>query len=459
MKKSMQDNCGIFAIYDNAPCAYEIFQGIDFLQHRGQEYCGIATFNGQVSQITHHGKVLNSFTDQDLENLPGTWGIGHVSLKERQPVKWQSLHGEIAVAFSGNIINDQELIREMMSRGMAFWRGYNVELISKIFLEQPDPVAGFTALAEKINGAYSVVILSRDGIYATRDIYGFRPLILGQGNGKFAVSSESRALLNLDLEVVRDVRPGEIVLINAQGFTTLGQLKSPRRAYCAFEWAYTASIDSVMEGLWVLQARNNLGARLAQRDLDEGGLEADLVAPVPMSGIGHAIGYHMRSSLNFQEVFLYNRYADRSYTQSTQMAREKMAKRKLAVLHHAVKGKRIVLCDDSIVRGTQILNKVLDLKRAGAREVHVRVACPPLMYPCDFGISTRTYEELMGRKYQYRGDIISLEQLRDLEHWVASQIGADSVKYNSLAAFVDALGIPQENLCLKCWDGIRPTEI
>jgi amidophosphoribosyltransferase len=213
-----------------------------------------------------------------------------------------------------------------------------------------------------------------------------------------------------------------------------------------------------MEGLWVLEARNNLGARLAQRDLDEGGLNADLVAPVPMSGIGHAIGYHMRSRLNFQEVFLYNRYADRSYTQSTQLARERMAKRKLSVLHHAVRDQRIVLCDDSIVRGTQILNKVLDLKRAGAREVHVRVACPPLMYPCDFGISTRTYEELMGRKYQYRGDIISLEQLRDLEHWVASRIGADSVKYNSLEAFVDALGIPQEHLCLKCWDGIRPTE-
>jgi amidophosphoribosyltransferase len=302
------------------------------------------------------------------------------------------------------------------------------------------------------------VILTRDGIYATRDIYGFRPLILGQGQGKYAVSSESRALQNLDLTVVRDVRPGEIVLINSQGFTTLGQLNSPRRAYCAFEWAYTASIDSVMEDLWVLEARNNLGARLAQRDQDEGGLKADLVAPVPMSGIGHAIGYHMRSHLNYQEVFLYNRYADRSYTQSNQVAREEMAKRKLSVLHHAVKDKRIILVDDSIVRGTQILNKVMDLKRAGAREVHVRVACPPLMYPCDFGISTRTYEELMARKYQFRGDIISVEQLRALEHWVAGQIGADSVKYNSLEAFVDALGIPQANLCLKCWDGIRPTE-
>jgi amidophosphoribosyltransferase len=281
---------------------------------------------------------------------------------------------------------------------------------------------------------------------------------MGQDQGKFAISSESRALHNLGFEVIRDVRPGEIVLMNSQGFNTIGQLDSPRRAYCAFEWAYTASIDSVMEGLWVLEARNNLGAKLAQRDFEEGGLDADLVAPVPMSGIGHAIGYHKRSRLNFQEVFLYNRYADRSYTQSTQIAREKMAKRKLSVLHHAVKNNRIVLCDDSIVRGTQILNKVMDLKRAGAREVHVRVACPPLMYPCDFGISTRTYSELMARQYQYRGNILSLEQLRDLEHWVAGRIGADSVKYNSLQAFVNALGIPREHLCLNCWDGISPTE-
>ncbi len=458
--KSVLDNCGVFALYSTEaePCAYDIFQGIDFLQHRGQEYCGIATFNGQVNQVTHHGKVLNSFTDRELEHLSGAWGIGHVSLKERQPVKWQSHLGETAVAFSGNIINAEELMREMMARGKAFWRGYNVEVISKIFLEQSDPVAGLIDLAGKVKGAYSLVILTRDGIYAARDVYGFRPLILGQGQGKFAVSSESRALQNLDLEVVRDVRPGEIILINGRGFTTLKQLPSPRRAHCAFEWAYTASIDSVIDGLYVLQARNNLGARLAQRDQEEGGLAADLVAPVPMSGIGHAIGYHMRSRLNFQEVFLYNRYADRSYTQATQVAREKMAKRKLSVLHHAVRGKRIILCDDSIVRGTQIMHKVQDLKRAGAREVHVRVACPPLMYPCDFGISTRTYEELMARRYQYQGDITSLDQLRDLENWVAGRIGADSVKYNSLDAFVDALGLPKDHLCLKCWDGLRPTE-
>lgn len=456
--KSVQDNCGVFGLYASTPCAFEIFQGIDLLQHRGQEYCGIATFDGQVNQVTHHGKVLTTFTDQDLNHLKGTFGIGHVSLKERQPVRWHSSLGGIAVAFSGNIINAGDLMEEMMGRGKAFWRGYNVEIISKIFLEAGDPVAGLAALADKVKGAYSLVILTQAGIYAARDVYGFRPLILGQAPGRYAVASESRALQNLDLEVVRDVRPGEIVLINDQGFTTLKQLDSPRRAHCAFEWAYTASIDSVIDGLPVLKARNSLGARLAQRDAEEGGLEVDLVAPVPMSGIGHAIGYHMRSKLNFQEVFLYNRYADRSYTLSTQVAREKMAKRKLSVLHHAVAGRRIVLCDDSIVRGTQILHKVQDLKQAGAREVHVRVACPPLMYPCDFGISTRSYAELLARQFLGSGDITSLAQLKDLESWVAARIGADTVKYNSLEAFVEALDIPGQDLCLKCFNGLRPTE-
>ncbi|MBM4288819.1 MAG: amidophosphoribosyltransferase [Deltaproteobacteria bacterium] len=454
--KAVQDNCGIFAIYGPGPCAWEIFQGIDFLQHRGQQYCGIATYDDGVHQVTHHGKVLNTFTDQELDSLPGRWGIGHVSLKERQPVKWQSSLGEIAVAFSGNLINAKALKDDMMSRGKAFWRGYHVEIIAKLILEEKDPVSGIAGLAEKIIGAYSLVVLTREGIYAARDLFGLRPLILGHGPGRYIVCSESRALHNLGFEIVRDVRPGEIVLLDHRGCTTVRQLPSPRSAHCAFEWAYTASLDSVIDGLPVLQARYNLGARLSQRDQEEGGVQADLVAAVPMSGIAHAIGYHMHSRLNYQEVFLYNRYADRSYTQATQVAREKMAKRKLAVLQHAVKGKSIILCDDSIVRGTQIYNKVHELKQAGARAVHVRVACPPLMYPCDFGISTRTYEELMARKYLFRGDIITLEQLRDLEGWVAAHIGADSVKYNSLEAFVAALQLSRDDLCLKCWDGKRP---
>jgi amidophosphoribosyltransferase len=289
-------------------------------------------------------------------------------------------------------------------------------------------------LAEKVKGSYSLVVLAQDGVYAARDVYGFRPLILGEGSGNYLVSSESRAIQNIGVYRLRDVRPGEIVFITEKGFETKRQLKSPRRAHCAFEWAYTASMDSKIDGLYVQEARNNLGKSLAERDREEGGIQADLVAPVPLSGIGHALGYHMVSELPYQEVFLYNRYADRSYTQLTQEDRDRMAKKKLSVLRYALRDKRIVLCDDSIVRGTQIREKVRDLKNAGAKEVHVRIACPPLMYPCDFGISTRTYGELLARGFLANGNITTLDQLRNLERWASERIGADSVHYNSLEA-------------------------
>ncbi len=458
--KFIEENCGIFGIYSQKPCADDIYQGLDFLQHRGQEYCGISTFDTEINHVTHHGRVTNRFTGEELRSLTGTWGIGHVSLRDRQPMKWLTRTGEISVAFSGNVINAAELLEEMMSRGKSFYKGYDIEIISKIIIEEGegDIVKGISALADKVNGSYSLVVLTAEGVYASRDTYGFRPLVLGRDAERYAVSSESRAIQNMDMEIFRDVAPGEIVLINNKGFQAVKQLDSPRRAHCAFEWAYTASIDSIIDGVYVQEARNNLGESLAQRDIDEGGLTADIVAPVPMSGVGHALGYHRRSGVNYQDVFLYNRYADRSYTQITQVAREKMAKRKLSVLPY-VKGKRIILCDDSIVRGTQILNKVRDLKKAGAKEVHVRVACPPLMYPCAFGISTRSEGELLARKYIETGDIQSVEQLVDLEGWVAYMIGADSVKFNTMDAFVASLLIPRNSLCLQCFDGIVPSKI
>ncbi len=482
--KSIQDNCGVFGIYSQKDCVYDIYRGIDFLQHRGQEYCGISTFDqivdrerqidffknrdddevwdttpgDQINHVTHHGKVINTFSDEELRSLTGRWGIGHVSLWERQPMKWHSRLGEIAVAFSGNVMNSAELMQEMMDRGKSFYKSYAIETISKIIIEEPDIVSGIAALASKVKGAYSLVVLTRDGVYAARDIYGFRPLVLGNDGERFAVGSESRAMQNLGMSIYRDVRPGEIVLINERGFQTVKQLHSPRKAHCAFEWAYTASIDSLLDGVFVQEARNNMGARLAQRDIDEGGIAAEIVSPVPLSGIGHALGYHRQSKIDYQEVYLYHRYADRSYTQATQIAREKMAKRKLSILPYAVKGRSIVLCDDSIVRGTQIMYKVKELKNAGAREVHVRVACPPLMYPCDFGVSTRSYEELLARKFFGTGDIMSMKDLRDLEAWIASKIDADSVKFNTMDDFVAALKLPRGELCLKCFDGHVPWE-
>ena len=187
---SIQENCGVFGICSSAPCVEDIYQGIDFLQHRGQEYCGIATFDGQIRQVTHHGKVGNTFKDSELQFLAGAKGIGHVILKERQPVMWQSRLGEISVAFSGNIINANDLVEEMKGRGHAFYRSYNIEVIGKIIIEAGDIVSGVVDLSRKIVGAYSLVILSQEGVYAARDIYGFRPLILGKDANRYAVSSE-----------------------------------------------------------------------------------------------------------------------------------------------------------------------------------------------------------------------------------------------------------------------------
>jgi amidophosphoribosyltransferase len=454
--KEIRENCGLFGIISTNPCVTDIYQGIDFLQHRGQQYCGIATFDEAIRQVTHYGKVGITFQQPELSYLTGKRGIGHVSLWERQPVTLHSKLGEMAVAFSGNVVNADELLRSMKEKGKAFQRNEHIEIISHAIMDEEDVVSGIASLARKIEGAYCLVVLTRDAVYAARDIYGFRPLILGRDRDRVAVSSESRALQNLDMDVVRDVRPGEIVRISESGFETALQVPSPRTAHCAFEWAYTASIDSIIDGIYVQEARSRLGESLAARDIEEGDLSADIVAPVPMSGIGHALGYHKGSGIPYQEVFLYNRYADRSYTQSTQAARELMAKRKLSVLTYAVRGKRIVLCDDSIVRGTQIQNKVRDIKRAGAREVHVRIACPPLTYPCDFGISTRSYDELAAREFIRKGDVLSMKQLRDLESWMAARIEADSVKYNSIDSFVKALDLPRGAVCLKCWDGISP---
>ena len=453
------DNCGVFGIYSKKDCVNDIYLGIDFLQHRGQEYCGIATAeDGEVSLITHRGRVGGRFTELELQSLRGNFGIGHVSLKDRQPIKLETKLGSFASCFSGNIINADQLFLDLKKKGHSFSTDSHIELLSKIIGEGKDLVQGIGLMAEKIAGSFSLLILNSHGIYAARDPYGFRPLILGSGDGKFVAASESRAIESLDMEIERDVKPGEIVLINKHGFDIVGQIPVKKVAYCAFEWAYVASIDSKIDGVYVKQARNNLGEKLAERDEREGGLEADCVAPVPMSGIGHALGYHKRSKIQYQNVFLYNRYADRSYTLATQVARDKMAKRKISVIREAVRGKRIVLCDDSIVRGTQIKDKVRELKKAGAAEVHVRVACPPLMHPCSYGISTRTYEELAARSFIKQGEIDSMDKLRMIEEKAAKLVGADSLKYNCLEDFVSAIGLPKEKLCLKCWDGIRPVE-
>lgn len=434
----MLENCGISGIYSNENCAENLWYSIFKLQHRGQRYCGIATFDKEIKMMTHKGFVRHTFTPEELNELQGNYGIGHVSLRDRQPIILESKIGEFAIAFTGNIINSQLLFEKLESKGHTFFTKTHIELISKLITQGKNFVDGIEKMDAQIEGSYTLVILTSEGIYAVRGPYGFKPLILCQNKDTYGVASESRAFTMLGMEIVRDVEPGEIILIDKKGFHTKKKLASKRKAYCAFEWAYIASRDSIIDGISVATARNNLGAMLAKRN----DVCADLVSAVPFSGIGYALGYHQESKISYDEVFLYDRFASRSYTPLEQKERDEEAKIKLSVLKETVKDKNIILCDDSIVRGTQIMKKVKDLKSAGAKEVHLRIGCPPLLAPCRFDISTRSYEELIAKKY-------SVEE-------IAKLVGADSLMYNTIEDFVKAIGLPENELCLECFGKAIP---
>lgn len=434
----MLENCGISGIYANENCAEDLWYSIFKLQHRGQRYCGIATFDNEIKMITHKGFVRHTFTPEELNVLKGNYGIGHVSLSDRQPIILESKIGKFAIAFTGNIINFQHLFEKLESEGDTFFNKTQIELIAKLIAQGKNFVDGIEKMNTQIKGSYTLAILTSEGIYAVRCPYGFKPLVLGQGKKIYGVASESRAFTMLGMKIVRDVEPGEIILIDKKGFHSKKKLTSKRKAYCAFEWAYIASRDSVIEGISVATARNNLGAMLAKRN----NVCADLVSGVPFSGIGYALGYHQESKIPYDEVFLYDRFASRSYTPLEQKERDEEAKIKLSVLQETVKGKEIVLCDDSIVRGTQIMKKVKDLKSAGAKKVHLRIGCPPLLAPCRFDISTRSYEELIAKKYSVKE--------------IAKLIGADSLMYNTIEDFVKAIGLPENELCLECFGKLIP---
>ena len=433
----MQENCGLFGIYSNKNIVRELYYGIFKLQHRGQRYCGLSTFKKEIKITTHKGFVRHTFTPGELKNLAANFGIGHVSLKERQPIILESKLGKFSIAFSGNILNADNLIADLKSKGYSFAANTQIELLAKLIAQGKNFVEGIEKMSHQVKGSYAILILTGEGIYGVRDPYGFKPLVLGKKDKSFAISSESRPFSILGLKILRDVKPGEILFINRDGCQNKKIIKGKRVAHCAFEWGYIASMDSIIDGIPVVRVRNNLGASLARKDKDN--IKADLVAPVPFSGIGHALGYHQESGIPYDEVFLIDRFASRSYTPLTQEERDEEARIKLSVIETAVKGKKIILCDDSIVRGTQIRNKVLELKTAGAKEVHVRIACPPLMAPCKYGISTRSYQELAARQYS----------IKEIE----KHIGADSLRYNSLEDFVKAIGLPRNKLCLTCWTG------
>lgn len=431
--------CGIFAISAKGKenIVDDLFLGTFYLQHRGQQYCGLSTFAGDGIKIrTHRGLVRETFTS-DLGGLEGNMGIGHVSLKDRQPIKLDSKMGEFTICFDGNIINREELTAELKKQGHPFYTDSDIEIIAKLIAQGDNFVEGIERMAQKIRGSYSLVILSKGKIYVARDKHAFRPLIIGKRDGAVAVASESCSFVNLGFTIARDVKPGEILEIRDSEFETKRIISSDFTQYCAFEWVYIANVASIIDGVSVDIARRNLGAALARRYP----VKADVVAAVPNSGIGHAIGYSQESKIPFDHVFVKYDYASRSYTQPTQAERDREAKIKLIPIPAKIKGRSVVICDDSIVRGTQMKNDLMvKLRKNEVKEVHIRVACPPLKAPCMYGVATRSKKELVAHEK-------TVEEIR-------KYIGADGLAYNTLEDLGKALGRPLDQLCVSCWTDV-----
>ncbi|MCX5751555.1 MAG: amidophosphoribosyltransferase [Candidatus Saganbacteria bacterium] len=430
--------CGIFAIAAKENIIDDLFLGTFYLQHRGQQYCGISTWGGDGVRIrTHRGMVRETFS-KDLVGLEGTMGIGHTSLKDRQPIKLDSKMGEFTVAFEGNIVNAKEIMDDLKKQGHSFYSDADIEIIGKLIAQGDDFIDGIKRMAAKIRGAYALVLLSRGKIYAARDKHGFRPMIIGQrADGAVAITSESCSFVNLGFSILRDVKPGEILEVEDSTVKTVEILQSNLVQYCTFEWVYTASVASTIDGMSVDIARRNLGAALSKRYP----VNADVVCAVPNSGIGHAIGYAQQSKIPFDHVFVKYDYASRSYTQPTQAERDREAKVKLIPIPAKIKDRRVVICDDSIVRGTQMKNDLMvKLRKNGVREVHVRVACPPLKAPCLYGVATRSKKELAANEK-------TVEQIR-------GYIGADGLGYATIEDLGQAIGKPLDQLCLSCWTDV-----
>jgi len=428
---------GIFGVVGKN-CVNDLFLGTFYLQHRAQDYCGLAMCNnGKLEDHTHKGLIRQQFPRDELDRMKGDIGIGSVS-SDRQPVSELARNGGMILAFDGNIINYNDLKDKLLSEGVSFSGFKNPEevsdvvLISKLIAKEIDFVSGIKKLTSLMKGDFAIVVLTNEGVYGARG-WGRKPLILGKKNGSYAISSESNSFVNTGFEIVRDVEPGEIVFLSETGIKSLEKLNLMPVKYGTFEWVYTSHPASIIDGKNVAEVRLKIGELLAEKYP----VDADIVSPVPNSGRWHALGYAQKSKIPYTEVFIRYDYSDRSYTPQEQTARDEEARTKLIIIKNIIEGKKIILVDDSIVRGTQTLNQVERLKQLGAKEVHAMIACPPLMAACRYGKSTKKDEDCIARR-------MATGEIR-------KKLKLDSLNYATIEILEKAIGFPREKLCLECW--------
>ncbi len=464
---------GLFGVVSKTDCIDTLLFGTDYHSHLGTEYGGLAvlgeTFVRRIHNISQ--SQFKSKFYEDLSSLKGNKGIGVISALEEQPIFLKSKVGSFCIATNGRIENTQQLAEDLMRQGNSFSEmkgdGVNAsELIARIVAQGETLLDGIEQVFEKIKGSCTMLILSEDGIYAARDRYGYSPLVIGRRGSGWAVTTETTAFPNNGFEVVKVLGPGEIVLLSEQGLQTVRPAGECTQI-CSFLWIYTGFPASDYEGVNTEIVRERSGAKLARRDQ---GLEIDQVCGVPDSGTTHAIGYAMESGKPFRRPLVkYTPGYGRSYTPPSQASRDLVATMKLVSVQKVAEAQRIVVCDDSIVRGTQLKNFTIDkLKKAGAKEIHVRIACPPLMFPCRFNLSTRTTQELAARRAirALEGqDVEDVSAYLDPSHpkyqamvnWIANDLSVSSLKYQTAEDMVSAIGVPREKLCLYCWTGQCPT--
>lgn len=455
-----QEECGVFGIYaPGIDVARRTFFGIFALQHRGQESAGIAVSNGQELHIHKEmGLVTQVFDNESIERLVGDLAIGHTrysissssTLANALPLIFESSDGPTAVSHNGSLVNTDKLQAELAMEGVEFFTGMDTEVIAKMLetLQHLPIEEALLEMMRRVKGAYTLVFMTRDTIIALRDPHGVRPLCLGKmtdGSG-WVVASETCALPVAGADFVREIEPGEILFINKDGLESVFYKEEPaepqsRPALCVFEFIYLARPDSQLLGENIHHARRRMGEELARQSP----VEADIVIGVPDSGTPAAIGYASASGIPFQEGLIKNRYIQRTFIQPDQAQREMGVRMKLTPLNDVLRGKRVVVVEDSIVRGTTTRRIVQMLRDAGAKEVHLRISSPPYRWPCFFGIDTAVRTDLIAYNK-------TVEEIR-------AHNGADSLSYLSMDNLLKAIGQPKQRFCRACFDGEYPIRI
>jgi amidophosphoribosyltransferase len=454
MRNEMKESCGLFGIFGDPEAVEKTYFGLHSLQHRGQESAGIATSDGELIQCyAGMGMVSRVFRGGSgiLEKLRNPIAIGHVRYSttgaskavNSQPILAEYSRGQVAVAHNGNIINAGLLRDEYEAYGSIFKSTSDTEIIIHLLakpthVSKPDPVAH---VLNHLHGAYCLLFLFDDHIEAARDPYGFRPLCIGQTeNGSYVVASESCAFDTINARFIREVEPGEIVRLDNKGLSSRFIVRpgTVTPAHCLFEHIYFAKQNSFIFGENVHEFRKKLGRQLAI----EHPVDADVVIPVPDSGTSAAIGFAKQSNIPFDMGMVRSHYIGRTFISPEQKSRELQVKLKLAMVKEVVAGKRVVVVDDSIVRGTTTRGKIRTLRKTGAKEIHMRVSCPPIRCPCFYGVDFPTKEELLANNR-------NLEQIRDF-------LEVDSVGYMSLEGMLSCATLAKDHYCTACWTGNYP---